>query len=266
MQTVASAAGTFSSIIFVLPGLVIVGLLDRVSRSGSRSRSAPRRHPRRDVHDPAAPRDGDELGPALPEGVACAEVLKVGIAVTRPSTAAERVETRAALACRRSCGELSCRRCSMSSCRRKYSPTPWPATSASGGARSGATGFDFSLSFAFLAIGHLVGLSVGIAMLIGTRIGWAWAVPYFTRFTGHRATAADAPAPLGPTMCDSSVRARSVCRQSGRCRSWSSRSSSGLAGSIRGSARAKGGHARITLPSTERDIPIGIVGSSRSCA
>ena len=35
-------------------------------------------------------------------------------------------------------------------------------------AGSGAvSGYDFALSFALLAIGHLVGLSVGIAMLIG---------------------------------------------------------------------------------------------------
>ena len=43
-----------------------------------------------------------------------------------------------------------------------------------------ATGFDFSLSFALFAIGHLVGLSVGIAMLVGALIGWGWAVPHFT--------------------------------------------------------------------------------------
>jgi uncharacterized oligopeptide transporter (OPT) family protein len=36
------------------------------------------------------------------------------------------------------------------------------------------------LSFALFAIGHLVGLWVGVAMLVGAAIGWAWAVPYFT--------------------------------------------------------------------------------------
>ena len=37
------------------------------------------------------------------------------------------------------------------------------------GDRGSATGFDFSLSFALLAVGHLVGLWVGLAMLLGTR-------------------------------------------------------------------------------------------------
>src|SRR6185312_6718431 len=48
------------------------------------------------------------------------------------------------------------------------------------GSRGAVTGFDFSLSFALFGIGHLVGLSVGIGMLVGAAIGWGWAVPYFS--------------------------------------------------------------------------------------
>src|SRR5260370_41435335 len=36
------------------------------------------------------------------------------------------------------------------------------------------SGCDFFLSFALLAIRHLVGLSVCIAMVIGTFVGWGW--------------------------------------------------------------------------------------------
>src|SRR5437660_621042 len=44
------------------------------------------------------------------------------------------------------------------------------------GRRGAVSGYDFFLSFALLGIGHLVGLSVGIAMLIGAFIGWGWGV------------------------------------------------------------------------------------------
>src|SRR2546421_399229 len=48
------------------------------------------------------------------------------------------------------------------------------------GRKGSVSGFDFSLSFLLLAIGHLVGLSVGIAMLIGAVIGWGWAVLHYS--------------------------------------------------------------------------------------
>src|SRR5947199_10342673 len=48
------------------------------------------------------------------------------------------------------------------------------------GRKGAVSGYDFSLSFALLAIGHLVGLSVGIAMLIGAFIGWGWGVPPYS--------------------------------------------------------------------------------------
>ena len=33
---------------------------------------------------------------------------------------------------------------------------------------------------ALFAVGHLVGLWVGIAMLLGALIGWGWGVPHFS--------------------------------------------------------------------------------------
>ena len=44
----------------------------------------------------------------------------------------------------------------------------------------GVTGFDFLLSFALFGVGHLVGLWVGLAMLVGALIGWVWGVPHFS--------------------------------------------------------------------------------------
>src|SRR5439155_26602596 len=58
------------------------------------------------------------------------------------------------------------------------------------GRRGAVSGYDFSLSFALLAIGHLVGLSVGIAMLIGAFIGWGWGVPHYSALVGDFTTAA----------------------------------------------------------------------------
>ena len=65
VQTVASAAGTLSAIIFVLPGLVIVGWWTGFPFWQSFLDLRQRRHPRRDVHHPAAARAGDDLRPAV---------------------------------------------------------------------------------------------------------------------------------------------------------------------------------------------------------
>src|SRR5947208_9238144 len=58
------------------------------------------------------------------------------------------------------------------------------------GKRGAVSGYDFFLSFALLGIGHLVGLSVGIAMLIGALIGWGWGVPHYSAIAGDVTTAA----------------------------------------------------------------------------
>jgi putative OPT family oligopeptide transporter len=128
------------------------------------------------------------------------------------------------------------------------------------GKRGAVSGYDFSLSFALLAIGHLVGLSVGIAMLIGTLIGWGWGVPHYSSIAGDLTTAA---AQLAQSTWSRKVRfvgagaigvsaiwtllklVRPVAR--------------GLAGAMAASRARKAGKAD-TLPITERDIPIGIVG------
>ena len=59
------------------------------------------------------------------------------------------------------------------------------------GDRGAATGYDFSLSFALLAVGHLVGLWVGLAMLLGAVIAWGWAVPHYTLLAAATGAAAD---------------------------------------------------------------------------
>jgi putative OPT family oligopeptide transporter len=46
-----------------------------------------------------------------------------------------------------------------------------------------ATGYSFSFSLALVGAGHLVGISVGLAMLLGILIAWAGAVPLLTAMT-----------------------------------------------------------------------------------
>ena len=45
---------------------------------------------------------------------------------------------------------------------------------------AGATGVAGGLSFALFGIGHLVGLSVGVAQLVGLVTGWFLLLPYLT--------------------------------------------------------------------------------------
>src|ERR1700741_1993256 len=95
VQTVASAAGTLSAIIFVLPGLVIVGwgvglcsVLDRVRRLRHRRRA------RRVVHYSAAPRDGDDLRPALSRRPRCRRSARGRSARTRSNRRGHRIARR----------------------------------------------------------------------------------------------------------------------------------------------------------------------------
>ncbi|HET7307229.1 MAG TPA: oligopeptide transporter, OPT family [Gammaproteobacteria bacterium] len=191
VQTVASAAGTLSAIIFVLPGLVIIGwwngfpfwMTFGICATGGILGvmfTIPLR--RALVTDSDLP---------YPEGVACAEVLKVG-AGRATSEDVEAVDTGAAGVRAIVVGAL------VAAAFYVIVQTRIFAASISayfhfGGAKSGATGFDFSLSFALFAIGHLVGLWVGISMLVGAFIGWGWAVPYFSAIhpaTGNALTVA----------------------------------------------------------------------------
>ncbi len=257
VQTIASAAGTLSAIIFVLPGLVIVGYWTGFPFWTSAAICAtggilgvmytiPLR--RAMVTDSDLP---------YPEGVACAEVLKVGSGDAR-GTEAERVETSGAGLKAVVWGAI------VSAVFYVMVQTKVFAEAVTsyfrvGGARSGATGFDFGLSFALLAIGHLVGLWVGVAMLVGALIGWAWAVPYFTHIHWTAGPAADA-ARAGWTHYVRFMGAGAI----GVAAIWTLAKlvkplADGLAGSFRASRARKAG-TLDQLPRTEHDIPIGMVG------
>src|SRR5437588_718653 len=121
-------------------------------------------------------------------------------------------------------------------------------------------GYDFSLSFLLFGIGHLVGLSVGIAMLIGALIGWGWGVPHYSGLAHDFTTPVAA---LARSAWSGKVRyigAGAI----GISAIWTLLKLakpliSGLASAMAASRARKAGKAD-TLPITERDIPIGIVG------
>jgi len=127
------------------------------------------------------------------------------------------------------------------------------------GDRGGATGYDFSLSFALLAVGHLVGLWVGVAMLLGAVIAWGWAVPHYTALAGAAGAAAD----VAQAAWSHKVRFLGA-GTIGVAAIWTLAKLvkpviSGLSSAMAASRVRKSGQG-ASLPRTEQDMPIGIVG------
>ncbi|HEY4079532.1 MAG TPA: oligopeptide transporter, OPT family [Burkholderiaceae bacterium] len=173
VQTVASAAGAISSIIFVLPGLVMIGWWTGfpywtsliICASGGVlgvMYSIPLR--RALVTESDLP---------YPEGVACAEVLKVGD--QGEGAAAENRAGLMAIVW----GAIASAALQLVVATQVFASDVLSYFRLGKDSNS-VTGVDFSLSFALVAVGHLVGLWVGIAMGVGVLIAWAVAVPYLT--------------------------------------------------------------------------------------
>ncbi len=180
VQTVCSSAGAMASIIFVLPGLVIVGFWSGfpfwesflVTLAGGIL----------GVMFTIPLRRGLVTSSDLPypEGVAGAEVLRVGsdsraagpqareglLAVIYGALASAGLAI--AIAMRLALDSAS-----------GFFRLPW-----------GASGYSFAWSLALFGAGHLVGISVGAAMTLGIAIGWLGAMPVL-------ASMAPIHAPLG---------------------------------------------------------------------
>ena len=257
VQTVASAAGTLSSIIFVLPGLILIGWWTGFNYWTSFAicalggvlgvmYSIPLR--RALVTNSDLP---------YPEGVACAEVLKVGSGGEGVSAEAAAESNRAGLLAVL-WGSIVSAVFAVVVATRVFAGDVVTYFRV-GGAQGGVTGFDFFLSFALFGIGHLVGLWVGIAMLVGALIGWGWGVPHYSAL----APAAGAIADLANATWSHKVRfvgAGTI----GVAAVWTLAKLvkpviSGLASAMAAS-RARGAGNAALLPRTEHDIPIGQVG------
>jgi len=173
VQTIASAAGTLSAIIFVLPGLIMIGYwtdfpywlsVAVIGLGGILGvmYSVPLRR---------ALVTGSDL--PYPEGVAAAEVLKVGAGV---GGAEENRRGLAAIIAAAAAAAIY------------YTLTKTRLITDTAGKTfrvgSGASGITASLSMALIGVGHLVGMAVGIAMLVGIIISWAWLMPSLTAAAG----------------------------------------------------------------------------------
>ena len=256
VQTVASAAGTLSSIIFVLPGLIMIGwwtgfpfwISFAICALGGIlgvMYSIPLRRALVTTSDLP-----------YPEGVACAEVLKVGS--SGDSEHASDIEHGRAGLLAVLWGSIVAAMFAVIVATQVFASDV--AQTFRIGRRGAVSGYDFSLSFALLAIGHLVGLSVGIAMLIGTLIGWGWGVPHYSAMLNDLTTAAGQIAQSTWSKKVRFVGAGAI----GVSAIWTLLKlvkpvTQGLAGAMAASRARKAGKAD-TLPITERDIPIGIVG------
>ena len=178
VQTVASAAGTLSAIIFVLPGLVIVGwwttfpfwqsfLICLAGGVLGVLFTIPLRRALVTTSDLP-----------YPEGVAAAEVLKVGSG-TRGETADNTGEAKEGLRAV-VLGTIASAGLAIITGTRIAAAEVAKFFSVGGTASSG---YNVAWSLALVGAGHLVGLSVGMAMLLGLTIAWVVAVPILTSMT-----------------------------------------------------------------------------------
>jgi putative OPT family oligopeptide transporter len=172
VQTVASAAGTLSAIIFVLPGLVIVGWwVDFpfwqsffICASGGILGvlfTIPLRRAMVTTSDLP-----------YPEGVAAAQVLEVGEKARSSATAESREGLIAVIY-----GAIASAGMALLAATQigtaEYTKFFRVGTNAT-------SGIDMGYSLALVGAGYLVGISVGMAMLLGLLISWAGAVPILT--------------------------------------------------------------------------------------
>lgn len=255
VQTVASAAGTLSAIIFVLPGLIMIGwwtefpfwISFAICALGGIlgvMYSIPLRRALVTASDLP-----------YPEGVACAEVLKVGSGGSA-EVASDIEHGRAGLLAVLWGSIVSAVFAVVVQTRIFAADVAQTFRIGKSGAVSG---YDFFLSFALLGIGHLVGLSVGIAMLIGALIGWGWGVPHYSTLAHDLSTA---PGMLAFDTWSHKVRFLGA-GAIGVSAIWTLLKlvkpvARGLVGAMAASRARKAGKAD-TLPITERDIPIGVV-------
>ena len=254
VQTIASAAGTLSAIIFVLPGLIMVGwwtgfpywLSVAVIGIGGIlgvMYSVPLRR---------ALVTGTDL--PYPEGVAAAEVLKVGSGVGGAE------ENRRGLILIGGSTLVSALYFLIAKTRLLTDTAGRTFRVGTGGSAISA-----SLSMALIGVGHLVGVAVGLAMVVGMLITWVVIVPHWTQDAGFVASIA---APDLETLVSAAFRQKARMVGAGTigvAAIWTLLKLigpivAGIRSALIANRERKAGRA-AELPLTERDIPIGIVSA-----
>ncbi len=249
VQTLASAAGTLASVIFVLPGLLMIGWW---------------------AHVPFWPTFGAcAIGGVLgvmytvplrralvsksdlpyPEGVAAAEVLKVGTS-SRSGAAEGKAGLMAVI-----WGSVTSALFAVGAAAKLIAGE----VAVFFRAGSGATGIGAASSLALIGAGHLMGITVGIAMLAGLVIAWGILVPVLTAMNPLPDAAAAGHA-LGVwssqvrMMGAGAIGAAAIVTLAGLARPVIG----GLTSALEAARRAKA-HGEA-LPRTEQDLPIFTVG------
>jgi len=249
VQTIASAAGTLSSVIFVLPGLLMIGWWSHVPFLTTFGAclvggilgvmyTIPLR--RALVTNSDLP---------YPEGVAAAEVLKVGTG-SRAGAAEGQAGLIAVVL-----GTIASALFAALAAAKIF------AAEVAGyfKAGAGATGLGASSSLALMGAGHLMGITVGVAMFAGLAIAWGVLVPIMTGL--HPMPGVDV-ATHALTVWKTEVRFMGA-GVIGAAAIWTLGKLalpiwSGLMSALEASKARKVGGA--VIPRTEQDIPIGIVG------
>ena len=273
VQTVASVGGAMSSIIFVLPGLVMIGwwlefpfwqsvLICALGGVLGVTFSIPLRR--------ALVVNG---GLPYPEGVAAAEVLKVGSRGSEQTESAVR-ENKAGLWVVVA-GALVSAGYALAGAARLFAAEAAQFVRLPAAFGGGATGMGFGLQFALLGAGHLIGLTVGLAQLFGLILAWGIAVPVLTSpdtiawLQAHDipSIAATLPAGVSAEELASTVWSREVRFMGagviGVAAIWTliklaGPLVAGLASALAANARRNHGEA---LELTEQDLPIKLVGA-----
>jgi putative OPT family oligopeptide transporter len=252
VQTVASAAGAMASVIFVLPGLVIIGawtgfpfwttfLLCAIGGVLGVMYTVPLRRALVTTSDLP-----------YPEGVAAAEVLKVGSGARSDTPEAQADSSRGLMAIVLGTAASALYAAAVG--------TRALAGEVAGYFRfgaGGATGAGASMSLALLGVGHLVGIAVGMAMLVGVVLTWGVLVPVLTSMHPDlAASAADAAGKIWTTkvrfMGAGAIGISAIwtlAKLAGPV--WN-----GLLGALAAQGRRGEG---VVLDRVEQDIPIGIV-------
>ena len=253
VQTVASAAGTLSSMIFILPSLVMIGwwtgfpfwtstLICGLGGILGVLYSIPLRRALVTTSDLP-----------YPEGVACAEVLMVAGGA---DAKAEAVEEAQAGLWALILGSISSGAFALIVGTRLFASDLVSYFRFGGG----VSGFDLLLSPALFGIGHLIGLWVGLAIFVGELIAWLWGVPHFSAGLIDPATHIDT---LASTVWRHQVRfvgAGTILVAA----LWTLAKLvmpvySGMRATLAASRAARTVGPGGALPNTERDLPMSII-------
>jgi putative OPT family oligopeptide transporter len=253
VQTVASAAGAMASVVFVLPGLVIIGAWTSfpfwttflICASGGVlgvMYTIPLR--RALVTHSDLP---------YPEGVAAAEVLIVGSGAHGDSAEAE-ADSRKGLATL-VVGAVAAAAYAALSAMQVFAAEISRFVRTAGG---GATGLGAQMSLALFGAGHLMGPAVGAAMLVGLAIAWGAAVPLLSA----GAPAASAAADLAQSVWSHKVRFLGA-GAIGVSAIWTLAKLAGplitgVTGALAAQRQREGGGAKLSR--VEQDIPIRTMG------